>query len=100
MFLTNPDLAKGWAEQYGSGSYATGGYIQDTGLAYVHAGEYITPRGYDYPVLKQGNNVTFNLSITGNDKPEKVGKVVRNELSNFMRSGEGRKLIQSTAKGH
>ena len=100
MFLTNPDLAKGWAEQYGSGSYATGGYIQDTGLAYVHAGEYITPRGYDYPELKQGNNVTFNLSITGNDKPEKVGKVVRNELSNFMRSGEGRKLIQSTAKGH
>jgi len=72
--------------------------VPETGLAYVHEGEYITPKGYDYPEM-QGNNVTFQLNITGNDQPQAVGKVVKAELSSFMRSGEGRKLIQSTAKG-
>jgi len=98
IFLNNPDIAAGWAERYGSGSFAAGGYVPETGLAYVHEGEYITPKGYDYPEM-QGNNVTFQLNITGNDQPQEVGKVVKNELSSFMRSGEGRKLIQSTAKG-
>ena len=97
IFANNPDIQKIWTQMYG---YAQGtNYVLETGPAWVHKGEQIIPAGYDYPELKQGNNVTFQLNITGNDKPEKVGKVVREELSNFMRSGEGRKLIQSTAKG-
>lgn len=50
------------------GSYQTGGYVQETGLAYLHRGEYVVPKKEQRSNLVTVENVTyFNAPIYGVD---------------------------------
>ena len=82
------------------GSYQSGtDYVPETGLYKLHKGEWVGAAN-DSHYNGGGNVISFNVNISGNDSPQETGKAVRKEMEAFMQSGVGRKLVQSTARGH
>jgi hypothetical protein len=82
-------------------SYQSGtDYVPRTGLAFIHEGEQIFPKG------QSKNNQTINVTISpqvtinasGDASPKEIARETRRELLNFMRYDVGREVIKEIAR--
>lgn len=61
--------------------YASGGPVLSTGLAMVHAGEYVIPAG------QSGRGHTFNITVNAlSQDPYAVAQVVKQQIADLLRS--------------
>lgn len=77
------------------GSLQTGGYVPHTGLYRLHEGEEVISSGG----AGRGTQFEMYLTINESETPHETGRVVTDAVKTFLRSSQGRTLVQETSKG-